>query len=86
MPGVSIVFRSPVTCTYTLAQAQGGIMIPYDVVVASDVAGVTPARQDAGNCGAPGSSGLVVFEQVAGGGQSYCLCDTGLSPRARSRP
>jgi hypothetical protein len=80
LPGVSIAFRSPVVCTFTLAQAQAGIAIPYDVVVASDVADVVPVPQDAGNCGAPGSSGLIVFEQLGGGGQSYCLCDTGLCP------
>jgi hypothetical protein len=78
LPGVSIVFRTPVTCSFTLAQARAGIMIPYDVVVASDVTGVVPAPQDAGGCGSPGASGLIVFEQLAGGGQSYCLCDTGL--------
>ncbi len=78
LPGVSIVFRAPVTCTFTLAQAQAGIMIPYDVVVASDVPNVVSAPQDAGGCGAPGSSGLIVFEQLGGGGQSYCVCDTGL--------
>jgi hypothetical protein len=76
--GVSIAFRAPVICTFTLAQAQAGITIPYDVVVASDVAGVVPAPEDAGGCGAPGSSGLIVFEKLGGGGQSYCLCDTGL--------
>lgn len=78
LPGVSIVFRAPVTCTFTLAQTQAGIMIPYDVVVAADVANVVSAPQDAGGCGAPGQSGLILFEQLGGGGQSYCVCDTGL--------
>ena len=78
LPGVSFALRTPVTCTFTLAEAQAGISIPYDVVVASDVTGVVPAPQDAGGCGAPGTSGLIVFEQLAGSGQSYCLCDTGL--------
>jgi hypothetical protein len=86
LPGVSIAFRSPVICTFTLAQAQAGIAIPYDVVVASDVADVVPVPQDAGSCGAPGSSGLIVFEQLAGGGQSYCLCDTGLCPPGSLQP
>jgi hypothetical protein len=78
LQGVSLVLRSPITCTFTLAEAQAGISVPYDVVVTSDVAGVVPAPQDAGGCGAPGSSGLIVFEQLVGSGQSYCVCDTGL--------
>ena len=78
LAGVSIVFRAPIVCSFTLAEAQAGISIPYDVVVAQDVAGVTPLPQDGGQCGQPGASGLIVFEQLAGSGQKYCLCDTGL--------
>jgi hypothetical protein len=78
LPGVSIAFHPPVACAFTLAQAQAGIAIPYDLVVASDVANVAPRAQDAGGCGQPGSSGLILFERLEGGGQSYCLCDTGL--------
>jgi len=61
-------------------------MIPYDVMVAADVAGVVPAPQDAGGCGAPGSSQLIVIERLAGGTQSYCLCDTGLCPPSNPPP
>jgi hypothetical protein len=78
LPGVSIAFRMPVTCTFTAAQALAGIAIPYDVVVTNDVAGVILTPRDAGGCGVPGNSGLIVFEQLAGNAQSYCLCDTGL--------
>jgi hypothetical protein len=78
LPGVSIAFHQPVACEFTLAQAQAGIAIAYDVIVASDVAGVVPKPQDMGDCGQPGSSGLIPFERLQGGGQSYCLCDTGL--------
>jgi hypothetical protein len=53
-------------------------LIPYDVVVASDATNVVPQPQDAGGCGQPGTSGLILFERVDGGGQAYCLCDTGL--------
>jgi hypothetical protein len=77
LPGVSIAFRAPVACQFTLAQAQAGIAIPYDVVVAQDVAGVVPTQQDAGHCGTPGPSGLIVSGSVTGGGQTYCLCDIG---------
>jgi hypothetical protein len=78
LPGVSIVFHDPVVCEFTIAQAQAGISIPYDVVIASDVTGVVPEPQDGGKCGQPASSGLILFERLGGGGQSYCLCDTGL--------
>jgi hypothetical protein len=78
LAGVTIEFRAPVTCTFSVAQAAAGITIPYDVVVANDVFDVIPAPLDAGGCGQPGSSGLIVLEQLAGAGQSYCLCDTGL--------
>ncbi len=86
LPGVSIAFRLPVTCTFTVAQALAGIAIPYDVVVANDVAGVILTARDAGGCGQPGNSGLIVFEQLAGNGQSYCLCDTGLCGPAALPP
>jgi hypothetical protein len=80
LPDVSIEFRAPVMCTFSLAQAAAGVTIPYDIVVANDVSDVVPAPLDAGGCGQPGSSGLIVSEQLAGGGQSYCVCDTGLCP------
>ena len=78
LAGVTIEFRAPVTCTFSVAQAAAGITIPYDVVVANDVFDVIPAPLDAGGCGQPGSSGLIVLEQLTGAGQSYCVCDTGL--------
>jgi hypothetical protein len=86
LPGVSIAFRMPVNCTFTVAQALAGIAIPYDVVVTNDVAGVILTPQNAGGCGLPGNSGLIVFEQLAGNGQSYCLCDTGLCGPASLPP
>jgi hypothetical protein len=79
LPGVSIDFVDP-SCRFTLAQAAAGIQIGYDVEVAQDLSGVVPLPQDDGHCGAPGSSGLIVFEQLDGNGQRYCLCDTGLCP------
>jgi hypothetical protein len=78
LPGVTIAFRQPISCSFTVSQAQAGIAIPYDVLVANGVADVVPTPQDAGMCGQPGSSGLILFERLDGGGQVYCLCDTGL--------
>src|SRR5262249_22289134 len=66
LAGVSIEFRAPVTCTFSVAQAAAGITIPYDVVVASDIFDVIPAPLDSGGCGKPGSSGLIVLEQLTG--------------------
>jgi hypothetical protein len=78
--GAWIAFRAPVACQFTLAQAQAGISIPYDVVVAQDVTGVVPTPQDAGHCGAPGPSGLIVSGSVTGGGQTYGCSSIGDAP------
>lgn len=64
-------------CTFTLAEALAGISLPYDVVIATPVMGVIALPQDGGSCGRPGPSGLILFERLSGGGQSYCLCDEG---------
>jgi hypothetical protein len=77
LTGVSIE-ASPAKCEFTLAEAAAGITIDYAVKVAADVDGVSPQPQDAGKCEGPGDSGLIVFEKLGGGGQSYCLCDVGL--------
>ena len=52
LPGVSLAFRMPLTCTFTVALALAGIAIPYDVVVTNDVAGVilTPSDSGAADC------------------------------------
>lgn len=76
LPGVSLSISGP--CTFTLAQARAGIAVPYALTIAADVSGVVPLPQDAGGCGRPGPSGLILFENLDGGGQRYCLCDTGL--------
>lgn len=77
LPGVTIAFRAPVDCIFTLAQAAAGISIPYDVIVANDVANVVPTPQDVGHCERPGASGLILFERLASAWQNYCVCDTG---------
>lgn len=64
-------------CTFTLAEARAGIELRYDVVIEGNVTGVIAAPQDGGSCGRPGASGLIVFERLSGGGQSYCVCDEG---------
>jgi len=58
--------------------AAAGIQIPYTVIVERPIDDVVPFPQDAGNCGQPDETGLVVFERLQGGGQVYCVCDEGL--------
>jgi hypothetical protein len=77
LPGVKLEFIGA-SCTFTLAQAAAGLEIPYQVVVDDDVTGVVPKPQDSGQCDKPGPSGLILFEKLDGGGQQYCICDTGL--------
>jgi len=79
LPGVHIDF-APQRCTFTLAEAAAGIDVTYAVVVDAALMSVTVRPQDAGGCGAPGPSGLITLERLGGGGQSYCVCDTGLCP------
>lgn len=79
LSGVSIAFPEQ-SCAFTLAQAAAGIAIDYQVVVNPSVQNVVPKPQDAGGCGTPGASGLIVFEELEGGGQKYCLCDVGPCP------
>lgn len=79
LPGVSIQFADA-PCTFSLAQAAAGIHVAYQVVVAQTLSRVHPTPGDAGHCQAPGASGLIVGFSFDGGGQRYCLCDTGLCP------
>lgn len=83
LAGVCIVFP-PQEDSFTLAEAAGGLLFNYVVVVTADVLGVTPESQV--TCGMPGSSGLYVGERVEGDGQSYCVCDSGLCPAPNDPP
>ena len=65
-------------CTFSLADPQATVSLPYRVVVDQDVTGVTPRSQDAGQCAMPGPSGLITFEKISGNQQQYCICDSGL--------
>ncbi len=78
--GVSLVFRAPVDCSFSVAQAQAGISIPYDLIIDSDVDAVTPKRRAGSACEEPGATGLIVFEQLTGGNENYCRCDEGDCP------
>jgi hypothetical protein len=80
LAGVHIVFPAQ-RCSFTLAEAAAGIEIDYDVVVGAGAPAMVRTRpQDGGGCGMPGPSGLIVFEDLSGGGQRYCRCDEGLCP------
>lgn len=76
LDGVRLAVRGP--CVFTLAQARAGISVPYDIVVEHAITGVVARPQDGGGCGRAGASGLIPFAELTGGGQRYCLCDTGL--------
>ena len=75
--GVTLAFPDD-RCSYTQAEVAAGIQIQYQVVVAQNLTGVHPNPADAGGCMQPGASGLIVGYAIGGGGQSYCVCDTGL--------
>ena len=77
LPEVSIDFTTTRT-TWTTAEVANGLQIEYVVKIDRDVANVHPAPQDAGWCGDPGPSGLILFEDLRGNGQLYCGCDVGL--------
>lgn len=77
LDGVSIHFSAK-KCSWTLAEAASGIEVPWNIVVEVDHKKVFPQPQDAGWCGQPGTSGLIVFEKLIGGDQTYCICDQGL--------
>jgi hypothetical protein len=75
----------PTRCSFTVSEALAGVDVPYDVVVDSQNTAIVPAPLDAGGCDTPNASGLIPFVDVAGGGQSYCVCDTGLcAPPSRA--
>jgi hypothetical protein len=76
LEGVCIAFDVP-DVTLTLAEAAAGVHIPYRVVV-EQPHDMTPTPQDAGGCGQPGPSGLIVFEDLHADSQRYCECDVGL--------
>ncbi|TNE46495.1 MAG: hypothetical protein EP343_23090 [Deltaproteobacteria bacterium] len=80
LSGVSIDMTST-RCRFTLAEIAQGQKLSYLVKIgATQVKGLTfySKQQDGGGCQQPGSSGLRVFYRIQGGGQNYCICDTGL--------
>lgn len=68
--GISILPSEGSRCVFTLAEVAQGVSIGYQVVIEADVPDVVTESQT--GCGAPGPSGLDVFEQISGSGQSYC--------------
>ena len=72
LPALSVAFP-PQRCVYTLAEAAAGIVLAYEVNVAASV-----TIEQMLNCETAGPSGAVVGEAIGGGGQRYCVCDTGL--------
>jgi hypothetical protein len=78
LSGVDVAWPAQ-RCVFTVAEAAAGIGVDYDVVVTGTVAEVD-TRPQASGCGTPSADGLIWFEQLGGGGQQYCLCDTGLCP------
>jgi hypothetical protein len=85
LTGVCIRFDAQDGLT-SLEGAAAGITIPYTIIVEQDVADVVVLPQDAGSCGQPGASGLIVFEQLTGNGENYCRCDEGLCAGPNQTP
>jgi hypothetical protein len=77
LPGAALTFDSA-PCSYSQAEIAKGIAIPYHEEIDMPIGGLYPTQTDAGNCQVPDEAGLIVTYQIAGGGQSYCVCDTGL--------
>jgi len=76
LPGVSFdLLDNP--CTFTLAQAARGVSLVYRTKIEHDLPRTTSFSLDAGACDEPEESGLAVLEVITGGGQRYCLCDSG---------
>jgi len=85
LAGASLVFPDQ-PCTFTLAEAKAGLSFKYEVQIEGEIDGVVAKPQDAGQCGQPGPSGLIVFGRVAGNGENYCICDTGLCMGPPEKP
>jgi hypothetical protein len=77
LSGVQLVFPDQ-PCSYTAAEVAAGIEVAYDEVITAVVGNLIPAPGDDGGCARPDDAGLIVGYRIAGAGQNYCLCDTGL--------
>jgi hypothetical protein len=77
LPGVHIEFTSS-RCSWSVAEARAGLQIDYQVHIDQELSGVVPLPHSPTHCDLPGPSGLIVFEDLHGDGQRYCVCDQGL--------
>ena len=77
LSNVTIAVVQATQCLFTLAEAAAGIEIPYAIYIDKDIPDVVVKTGGGGSCAQPGESGLIVFEQLDGGEQSYCICDAG---------
>jgi hypothetical protein len=79
LPGATFVFAVQ-RCRYSVAEAQNGIDIVYELDLEEPVGGVMPLALDAGRCEQPGASGLIVHSELTDESHTYCECDVGLCP------
>jgi hypothetical protein len=81
LEGVAIAITST-DCEFTLAEAAAGIDFEYRVTIGEDAPDEVITRTPAGvTCTRPVEEiGLILFEDVSGGGQRYCECDNGFCP------
>lgn len=86
LPGVALEFPSDVKCIYTVTEVSGGIKIPYRLTIDPALAGTVVKNDSQASCETPGASGLFVFERLAGGAESYCICDGGLCAQPSMTP
>ncbi|HEY6477701.1 MAG TPA: hypothetical protein VI456_14060 [Polyangia bacterium] len=77
LPGVALTFDAA-PCSYSQAEIAAGIEIPYHEEIDSALERLHPVDDDGGRCQQPDAAGLIVSYDIAGGGQLYCVCDTGL--------
>lgn len=77
LPGVALEITAT-ECGFTQSEVAAGIELGWAIVTNAQISGVRPSPQDAGGCDQPDASGLIPFERLSGGDETYCLCDTGL--------
>ena len=77
LPGVAIEITTS-SCVWSLEEAAAGLKVGYQVEIDEEVTGIVSLPQDAGYCGQPDETGLILFPRVDGDGHIWCICDTGL--------
>lgn len=67
-------------CSFSRAELEQGVDLAYLVEVDADESLVLSRPLDSGGCDGADDSGLRTFARIEGGGQSWCICDSGRCP------